>query len=188
MGYYSDSSCAYEGQGDLLTLRQLIAGEGGNANHEAVFTYLMGNTFGPRYRDRRAGQMFLLVATPLMRVLGAWDSYQWELEYMNRMQLVEGGEPLHPMAVVNMLNAVDGVQLSPYMLSVLSRGLQVQDATLLDIDKVRATPTWGVYEDIAGTDDTSLSLQYITRELGYSSHTSIAVHNLVMGALHVQAR
>ena len=186
MGYYSDSSCAYEGQEGLLTLRQLIAGEGGNGSHEAVFTYLMGYTFGPRYRDRRAGQMFLLVGTPLMRVVGVWDSYQWELEYMSRMQL--SGEPLHPMAVVSMLNAVDGVQLSPYMLSVLSRGLQPQDTTLLGIDKVRAAPMWGVYEDIAGSGDTSLSLQYITRELGYSSHASTALHNLVMEALHVQGR
>lgn len=188
MGYYSDSSCAYEGQEDLLTLRQLIAGEGGNASHEALFTYLMGYTFGPRYRDRRAGQMFLLVGTPLMRVVGAWDSYQWELEYMSRVQPSGGGEPLHPMTAASMLNAVDGVQLSPYMLSVLSRGLQPQDTTLLDIDKVKAAPIWGVYEDIAGSGDTSLSLQYLTRELGYSSHASIAVHNLVMEVLHVQAR
>ena len=181
MGYYSDNSAAYEGQESLLTLRQLIAGEGGNATHEAIFTYLMGHTFGPRYRDRRAGQMFLLVAPIAMRVVGAWDSYLWEKEYGKRMGL--SVEPTHPMQVISMLNAVDGVKLSPYMLSIASRGVEVIDQEVLDTDKMFLTPPWPTYREVA--EDRSLCINYITRELRYSSHASIAVHNLIIENLYV---
>ena len=181
MGYYSDNSASYEGQESLLTLCQLIAGEGGNATHEAIFRYLMGHTFGPRYRDRRAGQMFLLLAPPAMRVIGAWDSYIWEVEYGKRMSL--SIEPTHPMEVISMLNAVDGVKLSPYMLSIASRGVEGIDHQVLDIAKMHLTPPWPTYLEVA--EDRSLSINYITRELRYSSHASIAIHNLIIENLYV---
>jgi hypothetical protein len=181
MGYYSDNSAAYEGQESLFTLRQLIAGEGGNATHEAIFRYLMGHTFGPRYRDRRAGQMFLLVAPPPMRVIGAWDSYIWERDYGGRVGLTQ--EPTHPMEVVSMLNVVDGVTLSPYMLSIASRGISPMDGDILGTDTVYETPLWSTYLEVV--EDRSLSINYITRELRYSSHTSIAIHNLILEGLYV---
>jgi hypothetical protein len=183
MGYYSDITLAYEGQDTLLTLKQLIAGEGGNDTHEALFTYLMGHTFGPRYKDNRAGQAFLLLAPPLMRVLGAWDSYLSGKEYAIRMGL--SIEPPPPLEVVYMLNGVDGVQLSPYMLSLLSRGIEDKDYHLLDADKVYQTPLWITYKDLAVSDDRSLCIEYITRELGYSTDASIAIHNLIIGNLYV---
>lgn len=185
MGYYSDTALAYEGQDTLLTLKQFIAGEGGNSTHEAIFTYLMGHTFGSRYKDNRAGQMFLLLAPPLMRVLGTWDSYLWAKEYATRMEL--DIEPTPPLLVASMLNAVDGVQLSPYMLSVLSRGIGAKDYRLLDAEKVYQTPLWLTYKDLAASDDRSTCIQYITKELGYSNHASTAIHNLVVENLYVQA-
>lgn len=185
MGYYSDSGAGYEGQEVLLTLRQLIAGEGGNDTHEAILTYLMGHTFGSNYKDRRAGQMFLLVASPLMRVLGAWDSYLWEVEYGAVINEGTKGTPLPPMGVISILNAVDGVQLSPYMLSIASRGVDPRDHQLLDIVKVKSTPIWLTYMEVARYGDRSLCLQYITRELGYSTQASAAIHNIVMEQLYV---
>jgi hypothetical protein len=182
MGYYSDNSSDYEGDGTLLlTLRQLIAGEGGNANHEAIFTYLMGFTFGPNYRDRRAGQMFLLVASPLMRVVGAWDCYEWEKEYGMKMGL--DITPTPPLVVVSMLSAIDNAKLSPYMLLVLSRGLQAEDYIHLNLDVLKKTPLWLAYQQVV--EDRSLAINYITRELGYSSYASVAIHNLIMEGLYV---
>jgi len=178
MGYYTDNSCAYEGHEALLTLRQLIAGEGGNATHEAIFTYLMGYTYGPQYRDRRAGQMFLLVTSPLMRILGAWDSYQWERSYTTTAGVLD--DPLPPFEIVSMLNAVDGVQLSPYMLSLVSQGVTERDVRLLDINSLMGTQEWSTYKEVADTDDRSLCLQYLTRELGYSSTAGVLVHNVVI--------
>lgn len=183
MGYYSDITLAYDGHDTLLTLKQLIAGEGGDSTHEAIYTYLMGHTFGPRYKDNRAGQVFLLLAPLLMRVLGTWDSYLWGQEYATRMQLPI--EPPPPLQVASMLNAVDGVQLSPYMLSLLSRGIGSKDYYLLDVDKVYQTPLWLTYKDLAVSDDRSLCIEYITRELGYSRQASIAIHNLVIENLYV---
>jgi hypothetical protein len=183
MGYYSDTALAYENQDTLLTLKQFIAGEGGNDTHEAIFSYLMGHTFGPRYKDRRAGQMFLLLAPPLMRVLGMWDSYHWGKAYSMKMEL--DVEPPPPLEIASMLNAVDGIQLSPYMLSVLSRGIGDKDYHLLDANTVYQTPLWLTYKDIAESDDRSLCTQYITRELGYSNHASTAIHNLVVENLYV---
>lgn len=129
--------------------------------------------------------MFLLVAPPLVRVLGAWDSYLWEQEYGAVINDGTKGTPLPPMGVTSMLNAVDGVQLSPYMLSIASRGLGARDHTILDIPKVKATPIWLAYMEIAGYGDRSLCLQYITRELGYSTQASVAIHNIVMEQLYV---
>ena len=183
MGYYSDTALAYEGQDTLLTLKQLLAGEGGNDTHEAIFSYLMGHTFGPRYKDRRAGQMFLLLAPPLMRVLGAWDSYLWGKAYSMRMEL--DVEPPPSLEVVSMLNAVDGVQLSPYMLSLLSRGIEDKDYYLLDAERVYQTPLWLTYKDVAESDDRSACIEYVTRELGYSTQASIAIHNLIIENLYV---
>lgn len=183
MAYYKDNTLAYDGHDTLLTLKQLVAGEGGNATHESIFTYLMGHTFGPRYKDRRAGQAFLLLAPPLMRVLGTWDSYLWGREYACRMQL--SIEPPPPLEVASMLNAVDGVELSPYMLSLLSRGIEDKDYHLLDANQVYETPLWRTYIDVAESDDRSLTIEYITRELGYSSHASIAIHNLIIENLYV---
>jgi hypothetical protein len=181
MGYYSDNSSDYEGEGTLLILRQLIAGEGGNTNHEAIFTYLMGHTFGPSYRDTRAGQMFLLVASPLMRVVGAWDCYQWEKEYAQSVGL--DTEPVPPLVVVSMLSAIDNFKLSPYMLSVLSRGLQVEDYLHLNIETLYKAPLWVAYQQVV--EDRSLAINYITRELGYSHYASVAIHNLIMEGLYV---
>lgn len=183
MGYYSDNTLAYEGHDTLLTLKQLIAGEGGNHTHEALFTYMIGHTFGPRYKDRRAGQAFLLLAPPVMRVLGAWDSYHWEVEYVNRIGIPI--EPTVPMEVISMLNAIDGVQLSPYLLSIAGRGLEARDRIHLDTTKLQESPIWLTYSDIARRDDRSLSIEYITRELGYSTHASTAIHNLIVGNLYV---
>lgn len=181
MGYYTDNSSNYEGRENLLTLRQLVAGEGGNATHEAIFRYLMGHTFGPSYRDRRAGQMFLLVAPPPMRVVGAWDCYLWEKEY--GLSLGLDIEPSPPLAIVSMLNDVDGAKLSPYMLTILARGLEPMDYIHLNIDVLSQTPTWVAYKQTL--EDRSLAINYITRELSYSTHASIAIHNLIMEGLYV---
>jgi hypothetical protein len=181
MGYYSDMTSDYEGEGTLLTLRQLIAGEGGNTNHEAIFRYLMGHTFGFNYRDTRAGQMFLLVASPLMRVVGAWDCYQWEKEYAVSVEL--DIEPTPPLVVVSMLSAIDNSKLSPYMLSVLSRGLQAEDYLHLNIEALYKTSLWVAYQQVV--EDRSLAINYITRELGYSHYASVAIHNLIMEGLYV---
>lgn len=183
MGYYNDITLAYEGHDTLLTLKQLIAGEGSDSTHEVIFTYLMEHTFGPRYKDNRAGQAFLLLAPPLMRVLGTWDSYLWGREYGTRMQL--DIEPPPPLEVASMLNAVDGVRLSPYMLSLLSRGIEDKDYYLLDAGKVYQTPLWITYKDLAESDDRSQCIEYITRELGYSTGASVAIHNLIIENLYV---
>lgn len=182
MGYYSDCSEAYEGQESLLTLKQLIAGEGGDSAHEDIFRYLMGWSFGANYRDRRAGQMFLLVAPPLMRVVGAWDCYQWETEYCLRVGLPID-KIIPPLTIVSMLSAVDGAAPSPYMLQILSRGMQEQDKVILNVEAIYSNPIWVAYQQVV--ENRSLALTYITRELRYSDHASTTIHNLVMGQLYV---
>lgn len=125
--------------------------------------------------------MFLLVAPPLMRVVGAWECYQWEEQYKLNLGLDAALTP--PLVVVSMLSAIDGAMLSPYMLSILSRGIQAQDAVHLNLEVVYKTPLWVAYQQVV--EDRSLAINYITRELGYSNYASVAIHNLIMEGLYV---